>query len=142
VNTYVLDTGVNCTAAGTYFIYVVNTNNQTSPNVSESMDNAYFGLNTFNVAVTPNATDFGVLSGDNATVTIITAGPLPGTTRVGANFTVSSTEANASAVKTATNATAGTITYKITAGTTAGLYNVTVSNGDARNATKIRSKNI
>lgn len=134
VNSYVLNTSVNCTTAATYFIYVVNTNNGTSPAVSDTMDNTYFGLNAFTVAVSPDYNTFGVLTGDNATVIITTSGPMPGATRVGATFTVTS-DSGATAVKTSTDATSGNITYKITAGATAAINNVTVSNGAARDTT-------
>ncbi len=132
VNSYVLNTSLNCTATGTYFVYVSNTNNATSPNVSASMDNAYFGLNSFAVAVSPDYTKYGVFSGDNATVIITTAGPLPGATRVAATFTVATTETNRTPVKVSTDATSGNITYKIPVSSTAGTYNVTVANGAAQ----------
>jgi hypothetical protein len=144
VNSYVLNTTTNCNATGTYFIYVSNTNNETSPVISGTMDNAYFGLNTFTVAVSPLFSSFGVLPGDNATVIITTAGPLPGATRVAATFTVATTETNVTPVKVSGDATSGNVTYKIPVSATAGVKNVTVSNGAAQGTGKyaVRTFNI
>ncbi|MFZ2455289.1 MAG: hypothetical protein WAX07_02280 [Candidatus Altiarchaeia archaeon] len=144
VSSYVLNTSINCTGAGTYFIYVNNTNNETSPEASASNENTYFGLNTFNVTVSPDYNTFGVLAGDNVTVTIATAGPLPGSTRVGATFTVATTETGATPVKVSADSASGNVTYIIPVTSTAAVSNVTVSNGAAQGTGKyaVRTFNI
>ena len=142
--TYTLNTTTNCTSAGVYYVIVNNTDSASSPIVSGSMDKQFFYLNTFTVAVTPNYTSFGVISGDNATVIISTNGPQSATSRVAATFTVATTETGATAVKVSADAASGNVTYKIPTTATAGVKNVTVSNGAAQGTGKyaVRTFNI
>ena len=142
--TYTLNTSINCNSSGVYYAIVNNTDSASSPNASGSMDKQFFYLNTFTVAVTPNSSTFGVISGDNATVIISTFGPQPAASRVAATFTVSTTETGATAVKVSADAASGNVTYKIPTNATAGVKNVTVSNGAAQGTGKyaVRTFNI
>ena len=144
VSSYVLNTSVSCTTAGTYWIYVVKTNNVTSPAISASFDNNYILLNDFTVIVTPDYNSFGVFSGDNATVIIDTNGDQPAAQVALASFTVTTTETGATPVKVSADTVTGNITYKIPVSATAGVKNVTVSNGAAQGTGKyaVRTFNI
>ena len=143
-NSYLLNTSVNCTTAGVYYVIVNNTDASTSPTVSGSTtEKQFFYLNAFTVAVTPDYNSFGVFQGDNATVIIATSGPQSLSQRVGATFTVTS-DSGATPVKVSADATSGNVTYKIPAGATAAINNVTVTNGAAKGTGKyaVRTFNI
>ncbi len=137
VSSYVLNTSINCTSSGTYWIYVNKTNNGTSPTIDAGMDNTYLLLNDFSVAVSPDYNNFGVFSGDNATVIITTTGDQPASQRILATFTVATNESGVTPVMVSSDATSGNITYKIPVSATAGTYNVTVSNGAAKDTSGI-----